>query len=588
MNFTAEQLAIIRSSGNIKINAVAGSGKTSTLLGYAKERKNHGKILYIAFNKSVKLEAARKFSMLELPDVRVETAHSLAYRMIVSGGSYHVRKNGGYKTHEIVEILDLKGFKRPQTEYIVANHVNRYLSLFCNSDKQKVQELDYERYLSDEKARQFALNFREEILKQTRLLLAKMDKGEIDITHDFYLKKFHLSEPFLPFDFILFDEAQDASDAMLDVVKKQKGTQVFVGDTHQQIYGWRYAVNSLEKVDYPVYHLTKSFRFHPEIASLAERILQWKAHLGLQPEVTIHGMGTRTEAMQHAILARTNIGLLAKAVELLIEKRKCKSIYFEGRIESYTYADDGASVYDVLNLYLDHRSLIKDKLIASMNTFKELEDYIEKTEDATLWLLVEIVKKYGQRLPGYINQLKTAHVENQEREKAELIFSTVHKCKGLEYDEVTLMDDFITEEKILKLLPEMKAEPLALDKLAEEINLLYVAVTRTRNILNIPEELMPRSRINVIPKQEERDILLYSTDELLSWAKALHKPSQSGSLSGKLPKNAGKPWTPDEDDQLTVLYCERNSIKTIASRLGRTQGAILSRIDKLELKELYD
>lgn len=588
MNFTAEQLAIIRSSGNIKINAVAGSGKTSTLLGYAKERKHQGRTLYIAFNKSVKLEAAGKFSILELPGVRVETAHSLAYRMIVSGSSYKVRKNGGYKTHEIVDILDLKGFKRPHTEYILANHINRYLTLFCNSDKQKVQELDYDRCLSDEKARQFAMNFREEILKQTRLLLAKMDKGEIDITHDFYLKKFHLSEPALPYDFILFDEAQDASDAMLDVVKKQNGTQVIVGDTHQQIYGWRYAVNSLEKVDYPVYYLTKSFRFHPEIASLAERILQWKTHLGLKPEVIIYGMGSSSAAKQHAILARTNIGLLAKAVELLIEQRKCKTIYFEGRIDSYTYADDGASVYDVLNLYLDNRQLIRDKLIASMKSFHELEDYIEKTEDATLRLLVEIAKKYGRNLPGYINQLKTAHVESQERDKAELIFSTVHKCKGLEYDEVTLMDDFITEERIIKLLPELRTEPLAMDKLAEEINLLYVAVTRTRNILNIPEELMPRSRINVIQKRKETDFLPFGSDEKLSWGKVPRKAGQPDSLSGNLPKNAGKPWSIEEDDQLTFLYCEHKSIRTIASRLGRTQTAIRARIDKLELKELYD
>ncbi|TSA26780.1 MAG: hypothetical protein D4R67_07175 [Bacteroidetes bacterium] len=62
MNFTPEQKAIIQSSGNIKINAVAGSGKTSTLLGYAKERRNAGKVLYIAFNKSVKIEAERKFA----------------------------------------------------------------------------------------------------------------------------------------------------------------------------------------------------------------------------------------------------------------------------------------------------------------------------------------------------------------------------------------------------------------------------------------------------------------------------------------------------------------------------------------------
>ena len=36
MELTSEQQAIINSNGNIKINAVAGSGKTTTIIEYAK------------------------------------------------------------------------------------------------------------------------------------------------------------------------------------------------------------------------------------------------------------------------------------------------------------------------------------------------------------------------------------------------------------------------------------------------------------------------------------------------------------------------------------------------------------------------
>jgi len=38
MELTKEQNDIINSSGNIKINAVAGSGKTTTVIAYAKAR----------------------------------------------------------------------------------------------------------------------------------------------------------------------------------------------------------------------------------------------------------------------------------------------------------------------------------------------------------------------------------------------------------------------------------------------------------------------------------------------------------------------------------------------------------------------
>src|SRR5690606_37775106 len=142
--------------------------------------------------------------------------------------------------------------------------------------KPRVQDLNYLDVVSDNKARAFVSVHYEYILKQTRLLLSKMDKGEIEITHDFYLKKYQLANPRLPFDYILFDEGQDASPAMLDVFLKQGAVKVTVGDTHQQIYGWRFAVNSLEKADFKTYHLSTSFRFGSDIAQLAVGFLQWK------------------------------------------------------------------------------------------------------------------------------------------------------------------------------------------------------------------------------------------------------------------------------------------------------------------------
>lgn len=216
MELTKEQYNIVHSTGNIKINAVAGSGKTTTIIEYAKARPSTSKILYIAFNKSVKLEAAKKFSAAGLSNVKVETAHSLAYKHIVFKNNYRVRPQG-YKTYEIAELLGLEGNGEKHAKFIVANHINKFISYFCNSDKTKVQELNYLEIVSDPKAKAFVSTFYNYIEKQTRMLLGKMDKGEIGIIHDFYLKKFQLSNPQLNYDYILFDEGQDASGAMLDI-----------------------------------------------------------------------------------------------------------------------------------------------------------------------------------------------------------------------------------------------------------------------------------------------------------------------------------------------------------------------------------
>ncbi|MEY2916766.1 MAG: hypothetical protein RIS73_480, partial [Bacteroidota bacterium] len=343
MKLTQEQEDIINSTGDIKINAVAGSGKTTTIIEYAKARPTTAKILYLAFNKSVKLEAIKKFAEKGLSNVTVETAHSLAYKNIVFRHQYKVLSQG-YKTHELAALLGLQSNGEKHHEYVIANHINKFIALFCNSDKLKVQDVNYLDTISDAKAKTFVKTFYHFIETQTRQLLAKMYKGEIDITHDFYLKKFQLQNPVLPFDYILFDEGQDASPAMLDIFLQQKATKVIVGDTHQQIYSWRYAVNSLEKTNFTTYNLSHSFRFGANIASLATQVLFWKDTIKATTPLAIKGHGTAVDTKTKAVIGRTNLGLLLKAIEYVTEKKNIKQIYFEGNFNSYTYADEGASL----------------------------------------------------------------------------------------------------------------------------------------------------------------------------------------------------------------------------------------------------
>ena len=592
MNLTREQLAVINSTGNIKINAVAGSGKTTTLIEYARVRPKTGKILYLAFNKTVRQEAIRKFRNTGLKNVQVETAHSLAYKHIVFKNQYKVRHQG-YKTFEIAELLGLKGNGEKHAEYIIANHINKFISYFCNSEKQKIRELNYLDVVTDDKAKTFVTTFYDYIEKMARLLLGKMNKGEIEVTHDFYLKKFQLENPVLNYDYILFDEAQDASAVMLDIFLKQKGTKVIVGDIHQQIYSWRFAVNALKDAEFKSYSLTTSFRFNQNIADLAIGILKWKNHLVEHETFSINGNGNSTETKAKAVLARTNLGLLTKAIEYVTEKRKVKQIYFEGNINSYTYADEGASLYDVLNLYNGKRRLIKDKLIQKMKDMEELEDYIKKTEDVQLGMMVEIVREYGNEIPGIIKEIKQKHVENNAREKAEMIFSTVHRSKGMEYDTIQLVNDFITEEAIEKTMADF-SEKANILKLNEEINLLYVAVTRTKNSIYIPETLLPKeyqrsSHIHKLRVKKETDKKELPVD-------AVHPVYPVEQFTGPAPPfekarekypGAYKPWTVELDDELTVMYCEGVTVRDMAKHFGRSKGAIRSRIKKLELEELY-
>lgn len=590
---TTEQQQIIAANGNIMINAVAGSGKTTTLIEYAKSRPAGSRILYIAFNKSVKLEAQQKFAESGAGQVVVETAHSLAYRQVVHRYGYRV-KGTGYKTQEIAHLLGLTGNGEKHAEYMVANHINKFITYFCNSSKQRVQELNYLDTVNDAKARAFVEAVYPYLETETRKLLAKMDKGEIEIIHDFYLKKFQLALPVLPFDYILFDEGQDASEAMLDIFLRQPCTKVIVGDTHQQIYGWRYAVNSLEKAAFTTYHLSVSFRFPQAIANLANRVLAYKDLLKPQNPVTITGMGKSNATATKAVIARSNLGLLLKAIRYLSDTNAPDKIYFEGNFSSYTYADDGTSLYDILNLKLEKKHLIRDPLIKAMSDIAELQEYIDKTEDHTLNMMLEIVQQYGQEIPELLKELKAKQVDNTNKASAGLVFSTLHKCKGLEYDVVELADDFVTEKKIDDSAIIVQETPKLLNNLLEEVNLLYVAITRAKNKLYIPEKLLPAdilpsNHIISLPSEtwQQNWLLKPQTTYTRRTPEVTTAKNYSVQEVRKKHEAAYKPWTAEDDETLTLMYLKGTGLREIAQALGRTAGAIQTRIRKLELEDLY-
>ncbi|MDA3615554.1 UvrD-helicase domain-containing protein [Polluticaenibacter yanchengensis] len=591
IQLTREQEEILATNRDIVINAVAGSGKTTTLIEYAKSRPANSKILYIAFNSSVRKEAVEKFEKHSLLNVRVETAHSLAFKFIVAGSNWQVNSTG-YKSYEWVKILDIKSGDS-YVDLMLATHVNNFIAFWCNSAETKVQELNYLATIENAKTRQFVNHFYEAIVNYTRQALAMMNNGTIAITHDFYLKKFQLAMPILPYDYILFDEGQDASAAMLDVFLNQKAIKIIVGDEHQQIYSWRYAINSLQKVDFDKFYLSQSFRFSDEIAFTANHYLKWKPKF-LKLENPVRVLGTDADAgniTSRAVIGRTNLALLADAIKRM-NNRQLKSCYFEGNINSYLFAEEGGSIYDILNLSRGNTDGIKSPLIASMPDMKALDEYIENTEDRNLSMLVDMVKQFGQSLPNYVSQLQNMHVD--DKNKADIIYSTVHRCKGLEYDEVTLLDDFINEQKFSKLLSEINSGDKSLITVIEEVNLVYVAATRARIKLNLPQALSPFRNvfIQVNDNSNNERIIIDTPTGVRRLRKLNASPNASHSTIESRAqykfRNNGAAWHKDDDKTLEDLFKQGQSLKELGEYFGRTNSAISSRLKKLRLIEGYD
>jgi superfamily I DNA/RNA helicase len=246
-----------------------------------------------------------------------------------------------------------------------------------------------------------------------------------------------------------------------------------------------------------------------------------------------------------------------------------------------------------LSLYNGKPDKIKDKLIASMNSMKDLEDYIEKTEDSSLGMIVEVVKEFGNRLPELINELKTNHTA--KKEDADMIFSTVHRCKGMEYDEVTLLNDFINEEKLKKYIGQLGGDNMKAadqNRLEEEINILYVAVTRAKNKLKIPAEINPLHSIELAGQQQviintsNKYQRSNTVDDWKIYSRAASKVDAA--KTADKPGNYGKRWSPAEEETLEQLYLDGIGLHEIAVKLGRGKNGVRIKLVNLGLMDEGD
>jgi hypothetical protein len=117
------------------------------------------------------------------------------------------------------------------------------------------------------------------------------------------------------------------------------------------------------------------------------------------------------------------------------------------------------------------------------------------------------------------------------------------------------------------------------------LNLLYVAVTRARSVVQIPEFLMPADlpaspHIIIQPGRDKPTIrsqvdtgrVVSSSNNGKGYAK---KPVVSR------PAGSTKTWTRDEDGLLLRLYQTGKSLHDIAKVLERTPTAVQMRLRKL-------
>ena len=465
MNPTDEQAAILDAAGRVvRVNARAGTGKTTTLRMLAEKHRDR-KLLYLVFNRRAMEEAERTFPA----NITVRTLHSLAFR------------HGGYEWKDHIGSFspaDLLGAFREEQQTLAAL-THGFLVFFMNAAFGRLEDATaaYEAFIPADRIG-FFRDHRRRIIAVAREAATAWNRKESPCPHDFYLKMAHSRGAFdselARYDMVLVDEGQDLSPIMLDVLGRCRRRVVMVGDTHQQIYGFRYAINAMDRL--PVdeaFDLTRSFRFGKSIAVLASLLIREakddaRFRVAGNPEKSsrlgFFSTSPKRPGSGTAILSRTNFSLFANAVDL------------RARGIPYVFERDIGPVLwralDVYRLSENRRGEIRDRFVKSFESVDRLKAYAEEMDDYPLLATHQIVKRYADQFPGIIFEMGE-RCRERSPEAGGITLSTVHSAKGRQYPIVYIDKD----------VADCVDRAAGDGGNAEEINLAYVGLTRAEERL---------------------------------------------------------------------------------------------------------
>jgi F-box protein 18 (helicase) len=221
-----------------------------------------------------------------------------------------------------------------------------------------------------------------EVLKVTRTYWREMISPDsaVPLSHDGYLKFFVLEKTRLRYvDVILLDEAQDTNAITAQFVSMQRAdgsAVVLVGDSHQNIYGFRAETNYIDQClqfdESRVYALTQSFRLPQPIADLASDILnEWKGD-----DVRIKGLGKRNKVRSHAFIARTNSTILEHANALIADGQK--AIHFAGTEAREQFKPDAKygfeELLDVYHFWSGNARAVQSRYLRRFKSFDDIKE----------------------------------------------------------------------------------------------------------------------------------------------------------------------------------------------------------------------
>ena len=517
-----EQMAVMDAvaSGDKKvlaINALAGTGKTTTLTLLAHGPLANTKVQYITFNARAAQDSRRKFGQ----NTTACTAHSHAWRSFYPGATRTMAEVFGSRLvqtslfGEMAQAAtDDSRLRRSFTAVARALRLERsgwragispilqVLDEFMKSGEIRISRSHIPTAI-------VTLAFRMNAMENLDVLVAEAQKlwerqidasSTLPIPHGLYLKLVSLSPQPFNADVVLFDEAQDASAPMLAIIEAhvaRGGRLIMVGDKHQHIYAWAGALNAIDNIasKYPesslVLPLCQSYRFGQDIADAGNIFLD-----AMEADYRLVGLGPRGITTPHGdtktILFRSNVKMI---MEILATQKidPTKKIHVVGGTKEMV-----SVLNDLSNLYSGN--IVKGSELAGFADWTELKSFAETPLGASYSPLVTLV----ERLRGSVGGITAGLRKNEASpDKADFILSTVHKAKGAQWKSVKLSEEFQNVWESSVIIDKRTQEECYVMPAHEELALQYVAATRAETLL-AHRGLLPKvqDRLRMIRSKE--------------------------------------------------------------------------------------
>jgi len=509
MPFSPQQQTVIDwvpdGTGSAFVEAVAGSGKTTTLIGALPDMQ--GSVAFAAYNTKIVKEIKQK--LINKAD-REHEAFDPAYIGInnrVNVKTFHGFGFGAWKSvYPGVELDDLKKERTTVAELGIPKMLQGLVFKLVGLAKQSmgglawqvddhsnwykiVDHFDLAYEIEDEKLIEQAIGFAVRALR----LHYKMGRNIMSFDDMIWLPVISGCKVWQN-DWVIVDEAQDTNPARRALARKMLkagGRSLWVGDRHQAIYGFTGAdADSVDQIirDFNCRELplTVTFRCPKAVVEKAQEVVSHIQAHESAPEGEVREMNAETFGKMglisdktldnfhptlDAILCRNTKPLVKMAYQLIKKGIAC---HVEGR-------DIGLGMVKLVNRF-DTNSLneLEDRLIAYRE--KEVEKLIAKGKETAAealsdrvdTVLVMMEDKTLKTVIDLQDRIYGLFLDGDKEAKPTLTLCTVHRSKGREWKRVFLYGkDAYMPSKFARQAWQLQ----------QEANLVYVSYTRAMSEL---------------------------------------------------------------------------------------------------------